>query len=52
MEFMKTFLVICLVATIITGLYYLVKSLEIVGLLSVRGFGQYFWISKKIKNGL
>ena len=52
MDFMKTFLVICLVVTIIAGLYYLVKSLVIVGLLSVIGIGLYFWISKKIKNGL
>ena len=52
MDFMKTFIVICLVATIIAGLYYLVKSLVIVGLLTVIGFGLYFWISKKIKNGL
>ena len=35
MDFMKTFLVICLVVTIIAGLYYLVKSLVIVGLLIV-----------------
>jgi hypothetical protein len=47
---MKTFLVICLVTTIITGLYYLLKSLIIVGLLTVIGMGLYFWISKKIKN--
>ena len=50
MVFMKTFLVICLVATIIAGLYYLVKSLVIVGLLTVIGIGLYFWISKKIKS--
>ena len=50
MEFMKIFLVICLVVTIIAGLYYLVKSLVIVGLLTLIGFGLYFWISKKIKS--
>ena len=50
MDFMKTLLVICLVATIIAGLYYLVKSLVIVGLLTVIGIGLYFWISKKLKN--
>ena len=50
MDFMKTFLVICLVVTIIAGLYYLVKSLVIVGLLTVIGIGLYFWISKKIKS--
>ena len=50
MDFMKTFLVISLVVTIIAGLYYLVKSLVIVGLLSVIGIGLYFWISKKIKS--
>ena len=49
MDFMKTFLVICLVVTIIAGLYYLVKSLVIVGLLSVIGIGLYLWISKKLK---
>jgi len=50
MDFMKTFLVICLVAIIIVGLYYLVKSLVIVGLLTVVGIGLYFWISKKLKS--
>ena len=50
MNFMKTFLVICLVAIIISGLYYLVKSLVIVGLLTVIGIGLYFWISKKLKS--
>ena len=50
MDFMKTFLVICLFVTIIAGLYYLVKSLVIVGLLSVIGIVLYFWIYKKIKS--
>ena len=50
MDFMKTFLVICLVVIVIAGLYYLVKSLVIVGLLTVIGIGLYFWISKKLKN--
>ena len=50
MDFMKTFLVISLVVTIIAGLYYLVKSLVIVGLLTLIGFGLYFWISKKLKS--
>ena len=50
MDFMKTFLVISLVVTIIAGLFYLVKSLVIVGLLSVIGIVLYFWISKKIKS--
>ena len=50
MNFMKTFLVICLVAIIIAGLYYLVKSLVIVGLLTVIGIGLYFWITKKLKS--
>ena len=52
MDFMKTFLVICFVAIIIVGLYYLVESLEFVGLLTVIGIGLYFWISKKLKNRL
>ena len=49
---MKIFLVICLVATEIAGFYYLVKSLVIVGLLTVIGIGigLYFWIYKKIKS--
>ena len=49
MDFMKSFLVICLVVTIIAGLYYLVKSLVIVGFLTVTGLGLYFFISKKLK---
>ena len=52
MDFMKTFLVICFVAIIIVGLYYLIKSLVIVGLLTVIGIVLYFWISKKLKNRL
>ena len=35
MDFKETFLVICLVLKIIEGLYYLVKSLVIVGFLIV-----------------
>ena len=50
MEFMKIFFFVCLVLTIIAGLFYLVKSLVIVGFLTVIGFGLYFWISKKIKS--
>ena len=50
MDFMKTFLVKCLVVKIIAGLYYLIKLLVIVGLLSVIGIGLYFWIFKKIKS--
>ena len=50
MDFMKTFLVTCLVMIIIAGLYYLAKSLVIVGLLTVIGIGLYFWISKKLKS--
>ena len=49
MDFMKTFLVIFLVVTVIIGLYYLVKSLVIVGFLTVTGLGLYFFISKKLK---
>ena len=47
---MKIFLVICLVATVITGFYYLVKSLVIVGLLTGIGIGLYFGIYKKLKS--
>ena len=49
---MKIFLVICLIAIITVGLYYLVKSLVTVGLLTVIGIGLYFWISKKLKKRL
>ena len=38
-NFMKIFLVICIVAIVIAGFYYLVKSLVIVGLLTVIGIG-------------
>ena len=47
---MKIFLVICIVAIVIAGFYYLVKSLVIVGLLAVIGIGLYFWINKKLKS--
>ncbi len=52
MNFMKILLVICLVATVIVGFYYLVKSLVIVGLLTVIvvGIGLYFWINRKLKS--
>ena len=52
MNIFKMFLVICLVATIIAGFYYLVKSLVIVGLLTVMGIGigLYFGIYKKLKS--
>ena len=46
---MKIFLVISIVVLLTVGLYYLVKSLVIVGLLTVVGIGLYFWISKKMK---
>ena len=46
---MKIFLVICIIVLLTVGLYYLVKSLVIVGLLTVVGIGLYFWISKKMK---
>ena len=46
---MKIFLVIFLVVVLLVGLYYLVKSLVIVGLLTVTGVLLYFWISKKMK---
>jgi hypothetical protein len=46
---MKIFLVICIVVLLTVGLYYLVKSLVTVGLLTVIGVGLYFWISKKMK---
>ena len=46
---MKIFLVICIVVILTVGLYYLVKSLVTVGLLTVIGVGLYFWISKKMK---
>ena len=51
---MKIFLVICIVAIVIAGFYYLVKSLVIVGLLTVIGIGigLYFWINKKLKSWL
>ena len=49
MDFMKTLLFLCLIASIIAGLYYLVKSLVFVGFLTVIGIGLYFWISKKLK---
>ena len=47
---MKIFLVICIVVILTVGLYYLVKSLVTVGLLTVIGVGLYFWISKKLNN--
>ena len=47
---MKIFLFICIVAIVIAGFYYLVKSLVIVGLLTVIGIGLYFWIYKKLKS--
>ena len=49
---MKIFLVICLLIILIAGIYYLVKSLVIVGLLTVIGIGigLYFWINKKLKS--
>ena len=49
---MKIFLVICIVAIVIAGFYYLVKSLVIVGLLTVIGIGigLYFWTNKKLKS--
>ena len=46
---MKIFLVICLVVVLLVGLYYLVKSLVIIGLLTVTGVWLYFWIPKKMK---
>ena len=51
-NFMKIFLFICIVAIVIAGFYYLVKSLVIVGLLTVIGIGigLYFWIYKKLKS--
>ena len=51
---MKIFLVICIVAIVIAGFYYLVKSLVIVGLLTVIGIGLilYFGIYKKLKRWL
>ena len=54
MNILKIFLVICLVATVITGFYYLVTSLVIVGLLTVIGIviGLYFGIYKKLKSRL
>ena len=50
MNILKIFLVISLVATVIAGIYYLVKSLVIVGLLTLIGIGLYYWIYKKLKN--
>ena len=54
MNILKIFLVICLVATIIAGFYYLLKSLIFVGLLTVIGIGigigLYFGIYKKHKS--
>ena len=46
---MKIFLVICIVVLLTVGLYYLVKSLVTVGLLTIIGVGLYFWTSKKMK---
>jgi hypothetical protein len=46
---MKIYLVILIFVILIFGLYYLVKSLVIVGLFTVIGLGLYFWVSKKIK---
>ena len=48
-DFMKILLVIFLAVTIILGLYYLVKSLLLLGFLTLIGIGLYFWISKKLK---
>ena len=50
MNILKIFLVICLIATIIAGFYYLLKSLIFVGLLTVIGIGLYFGIYKKLKS--
>ena len=49
---MKIFLFICIVAIVIAVFYYLVKSIVIVGLLTVIGIGigVYFWIYKKLKS--
>ena len=49
---MKIFLVIWIVAIVIAGFYYLVKSLVIVGFLIEIGIGicLYFWINKKLKS--
>ena len=56
MNILKIFLVICLVATVIAGFYYLVKSLVIVGLLTVIVIGigiiLYFGVYKKLKSWL
>ena len=50
MNFMKILLVICLVATVIVGFYYLVKSLVLVALITVIGISLYFGIFKKLKS--
>ena len=41
---MKSFLIVFLVTTIIVVLYYLLKSLVIVGFLTLIGICLYFWI--------
>ena len=48
---MKIFLFICIVAIVIAGFYYLVKSLVIVGLLTVIGIGigLYFGFIRNLK---
>ena len=45
---MKNIIILIIVVVLIV-LYYLVKSLVIVGLLTVTGVWLYFWIPKKMK---
>ena len=56
MSFLRIFLVLLIVTTVIAGFYYLVKSLVIVGLLTVIVIGigiiLYFGIYKKLKSWL
>jgi hypothetical protein len=41
--------ILIIIVVVLIVLYYLVKSLVIVGLLTVTGVWLYFWIPKKMK---
>jgi hypothetical protein len=41
--------ILIIIVVVLVVLYYLVKSLVIVGVLTVTGVWLYFWISKKMK---
>ena len=41
--------ILIIIVVVLVVLYYLVKSLVIVGLLTLTGVWLYFWIPKKMK---